>query len=564
MMDSLPDRTSMSIASAIETSWVAPPQVIGGLDHLGTQGPCIAIYTQLLPGITNVTDRARYYSFYPWLIWSYEKRTHEGESFDAFIDAYRRADCLFTLIAERHARVIADDPARHGPAMVGREALNPVLDKLQAGGDVRLSTYATREQVAQRYFANRLGGLGQYYLGTLTQLDVLSVPHRPWINYTLERGVPIAEAFDAAVAGRAFWKAIEDDVINAQTLDDLHAFCPCCLPKQATEQGVLLDTFFDRRAVYAEEGVQRRKTLALILHLASALEATGDSELEEAAFRAAVYTRTLPDGSAWRPPGTLEHTVKAWAHYVKSDILSVVAQTALTISLKALPTEPTIPSSIEEFARLLVERRAVRDALKRHRAQTFGDLCERVRTTLPALSEIHSEHHELQWFVRRLSNNLIEDDAIPGFLASVIWMLAVLHVRDDLESPPFGPLTLDERLLQESPINLASVRARCLAWQVTPLAEVVEEFVAWCLETHLHVALRKLRQNSKATFKIHPTDRGLEPCGEAVPAPVKTNPRFRQAVKILWDLGVLARREDGTGALRITELGRVLYEASHG
>src|SRR3954470_11974257 len=121
-----------NMSKPTDVGWVVPAMPIRGLDHLGVQGPCIALYAQLLPGITNVTDRARYYSFYPWLIWSYEKRSHEGEGFDTFIDASRRADCLFTLIAERHARVMADDPARHGPAMVGREALNPALDKLQA------------------------------------------------------------------------------------------------------------------------------------------------------------------------------------------------------------------------------------------------------------------------------------------------------------------------------------------------------------------------------------------------------------------------------------------------
>lgn len=49
----------------IVTAWVKPPIQIRGLDHLGVQAPCINIYGRLLPGITNVTDRARYYSFYP-------------------------------------------------------------------------------------------------------------------------------------------------------------------------------------------------------------------------------------------------------------------------------------------------------------------------------------------------------------------------------------------------------------------------------------------------------------------------------------------------------------------
>ena len=112
---------------AIKTSWVLPPHTIGGLDHIGTQGPCILIYSQLLPGITNVTDRARYYSFYPWLIRSYAERDSHRENFNAFLEAYRKADCLFTMIAERHAQVMGDDAARHGPAMVGRDTLNDAV-----------------------------------------------------------------------------------------------------------------------------------------------------------------------------------------------------------------------------------------------------------------------------------------------------------------------------------------------------------------------------------------------------------------------------------------------------
>ena len=52
------------MAAAETVAWVRPPEPIRGLDHLGVQAPCIALYGQLLPVITNVTDRARYYSFH--------------------------------------------------------------------------------------------------------------------------------------------------------------------------------------------------------------------------------------------------------------------------------------------------------------------------------------------------------------------------------------------------------------------------------------------------------------------------------------------------------------------
>ena len=62
---------------SVATAWVKPSHSITGQDHLGVRAPCEGIYKQLLPGITNVTDRARYYSFYPWLLWAFEQ--HDGK-----------------------------------------------------------------------------------------------------------------------------------------------------------------------------------------------------------------------------------------------------------------------------------------------------------------------------------------------------------------------------------------------------------------------------------------------------------------------------------------------------
>ena len=50
--------------------WVEPPKYKKGDDPLGVQQPCIAVYSTLLPGVTNVTDRVAYYGFGPWFTWA--------------------------------------------------------------------------------------------------------------------------------------------------------------------------------------------------------------------------------------------------------------------------------------------------------------------------------------------------------------------------------------------------------------------------------------------------------------------------------------------------------------
>jgi hypothetical protein len=152
-----------------DVGWVVPAKPIRGLDHLGVQGPCEALYAQLLPGITNVTDRARYYSFYPWLIRSFEQR-YRDHSIDEFRRILRRAECLFALIAIRHARMAADqDEGLHGLGMVGRLVLRNIPEDVKS---FNLDDYAALE-VPNRYFQNKLGGLGQYYLGPLRDLRVV-------------------------------------------------------------------------------------------------------------------------------------------------------------------------------------------------------------------------------------------------------------------------------------------------------------------------------------------------------------------------------------------------------
>lgn len=252
----------------IETvAWVRPAEPIRGLDHLGVQAPCIALYGQLLPGITNVTDRARYYSFHPWIIWSFDKR-YKDHSLEEFQRVLRRAECLFALIAIRHARRLGDDEALHGKAMVGRDKLLRIQD---SASEIVLDEYAALDGL-KRYFKNKLGGLGQYYFGPLRDLRVLD--HSPQgtgypPGYDRERGRALAEAFSVGVPEDEFFRALEASSLVWEDLDELTEFCPCRLCSNAMEHELLLDLFMARSETYQHDsGLTRRASLGLILDLA--------------------------------------------------------------------------------------------------------------------------------------------------------------------------------------------------------------------------------------------------------------------------------------------------------
>lgn len=525
----------------VTTGWVRPPNAIGGLDHLGTQAPCVLIYSQLLPGITNVTDRARYYSFYPWVVWSFDKRFPDATA-DRFREFYRRADCLFSLIAERHSRTTDHDHERHGVAMVGRVQLVPALDRAEQGQELRLSEY-TGSGPGRRYFLNPLGGLGQYYAGALSQLELMDPSSRPWMKYTVERGQPLAEAIEGATPSDHFWTVLERDRVSLADLDQLSSFCACSISHSLVEQQKLTDIFFDRQAAYAELGIQRRKTLALLLHLARQLHTASGHDLTEARFRAAVYTGTLPGQLVWDIPPTLQSTKEAWALYQRNDLLSVAMQSVFAICLGQLlaPTSSGAfdTSSVEAFAEALARSPIVVEACSLVGRPSLASLVHALGQEVRLVSSWEDPAHEIPTVQRLMAG--VEKNADPAaLLADALKVLALLHARDNPGARAYGGLPISDDALDDYPINLVSFRARCGRWRDMPLPELFADLFAWVMNTHLRVALRKLRQTGHSTFRFRPTERGLKIVDD-IPPPAPTTPRFKQAVQVLRDIGALAR-----------------------
>lgn len=190
------------------SAWLDRPLHKSGLDNVGTQQPCVLVYSSLLPGITNVTDRAYHLAFYPWFIREFGRRFPDAPE-DTFREWLRRADCLLTLIAERHGSLCpGPDTERHAGGCPGRLKLGPAAQRLaDEGGSLALSAYTDRaEGNTQRYFKNPLGGLGQYYLGQLRdEYGALRGDTRTGVKYTESVGEHLALAAAEGVPVEAFF-----------------------------------------------------------------------------------------------------------------------------------------------------------------------------------------------------------------------------------------------------------------------------------------------------------------------------------------------------------------------
>ena len=545
----------------IETAWVSPPQSIGGLDHLGTQAPCVLIYGQLLPGITNVTDRARYYSLYPWLIWSFDQRYAKDDE-SKFIEYFRRGDCLFTLISERHSRRTDKDNERHGVAMVGRYQLTQALDRLERGEALKLSEF-TAQASPFRYFMSPMGGLSQYYAGTLSDLKLVDASAKPWIRYTKEFGAPLAEQVNATVKADLFWAVVESDAVTLDQLDALHTFCACQLDISTNERKTLTDLYFDRNSEFDKDGQQRKRSLGMILNLVRSLPVGTD--LSEQVFRACIYSGALPGGKKWDIPESLNSTLACWATYQRNDLLSICCQTILGLALRELEPQEFMKKmwhgSVESFAEVFSSGSAVTTACKKFNFESFGAYIDHLKSTAPPISDWESDAHEIQ-IANRMMSVWGKSDETEQLVEVAISVLALLACRDDLTQSPYGNVAMSPEALTDYPIQLVSFRTRVESWRPMALEAVFADLVKWCLNTHLRVALRKLRQTGRSTFHMRPTERGLEVVGE-IPPPANTTPRFRQAVQILRDIGALSRdMSTPNRQTQITDVGAGLLEVA--
>ena len=543
----------------IETGWVKPPPQVGGLDHLAVQAPCINVYGRLLPGITNVTDRARYYSFYPWLIWAFDQRGWTKYD-DEFVERFRRADCLFSMISLRHELVSGSDDEDHAGAMVGSNTLGPVVRELQSGTSIAISDYSKQKGAKTRYFASKLGGLGQYYLGVLRELAILDGDSKSGLRYTRQLGQLIAERLDHGIDRRVFLDVVEADMVSTHELDALEALCPCRLQENCEEANVLRDLFFARDVFYDSEAMPRRRSMQSILQLGDHLTAE-DLELTEDRFRACAYSWALPSGMPWEAAESLVPIRQRWASYARNELLSVTVQGLFFALLDAYEESGLrLESSAEVVAWFLRQPEALRAVKELGGNKTYPQLVEDSKSWLSAVTQWTSSDHEVQLAERivQLSREPRSGECRRNIILLGMRALIALGARRMPGDSAYADLVFEDGYFRHYPINLRSFEYNgAQTWASLAGTDLLGWILLnWGIEAHLRVALRKLRGQSQSTFRIRPSDRGFEVVG--APPAAHTRPRFNQAVRILKDVGALTRSESGRWIS--SELGREILE----
>src|SRR5262245_3720337 len=326
-------------------------QIIKGLDHLGVQVVSVNLYALLLPGITNVTDRARYYSFYPWVFDRYAQKGPTQRDRIAWLTWIRRFDFAFCMASVAH-EISSGTFETAATAVVGADNARELLRGVQKNAMIDVRSAAdldTSGKVPKKdaYFQNSEGGLGQYYKGSLRDLGLIATDsdHQyPDFKLTSYAGLRVAdslstdrgfkELFDLAMAGKARFSELAS--LGAKV-------SPSAIKRGSNEENLLQKLFVanDDELCRAQDGNGRTWRRALIRLVLSYVR---DSQLVEPdfdyEFRWACMSDALPDGRKWDLPESLRSVVSAWGVYQRNDLLNHALESLFWVVLRRLDEKP--------------------------------------------------------------------------------------------------------------------------------------------------------------------------------------------------------------------------------
>ncbi|WP_417371231.1 hypothetical protein [Gelidibacter japonicus] len=204
-----------------EPFWAKSGNFIRGRDPLGVQNSSISVYASLLPGMTNLTLRLRYYGTYLWLLDHYDafpsdnifKKDQHGQY--TFI---RRAELIIAFV------MINRYPSEQ--SVIGSQYVQNNLDEIQDKGFYDIALGADKHKDTPKgsvYWDYTSGALGQYYAGSLIALNLIH-QSSGYFHRTEDYGKELAEAYGSSLSKETaslFLKRISEGKLYPDDIDKL-------------------------------------------------------------------------------------------------------------------------------------------------------------------------------------------------------------------------------------------------------------------------------------------------------------------------------------------------------
>lgn len=506
-----------------------------GIDPLGMQITSVTLYQELLPGISNVTLRMRYYGLYAWLAQTYAKQVSDTSA-EVWCLYLRRAEALYALVAAYNG----SERGVAGVLWAGRKLAET------AGSWVVFRPNTDRGDTVQ-YLKQKFGAFGAAYGSQLVEIGILEYVDEHQVPVpTADVGDPLAQAFLAAIGGvaEAFLGAAERGSVTKAELARMAPILPSSIGKASRERQLYQDLLFAKHHPRWEPAIARKQSLRLILRAAQA----NASNIDAHYVRWTLYALRNSDGEVLDPlPMDEESQRFLWSVYQANDLLHVAYEGLLKFALDVL----SVPSTGMPLAQLIAKVSArLCGAISNWEAKTWSELLAEVEL----VEDPWSEDYELSEF--KLSSAVFGGNNTVGigddfFAASAVVLLAVLHKRWESQLKRIESeckVVTQGSYIQSIVTELIFLREYADLPLRAFLARLVKEKV---VERHLWVAVQKFRGQGDYTFLLE-SDEGRVRVRQK-DGPVLTNPRLSSAIACLRDIHILGNDGPTRAGLKLLE-----------
>ncbi|MBB4150506.1 hypothetical protein [Sphingobium scionense] len=473
-----------------------------GLDPLGMQNSGVLLYQSLLPGISNVTLRMRYYGFYCWLSETYA-RSAASSDFEAWRNWIRRAEALYALVSAR-----AGEGGVGGVEWANRRlaAAEPVIDFAAA---------ASTDPSQERYLRQSLGVFGGAYYTQMAEMGLFTENRHGIQVVTRDLGRRAADLFAQAVGTdctKLLARKIAEARISIHELERLEPIVPSHISPDSDECRFYETLLFAREASPAQSAKSRAATLGLILETARATG--GRPGPEDVRWH-------LFDPPAEALPAHLEDQRLSWEAYQCQDLMQVASAALLAWAIAIINADGPGPT-------LSDIRQEVVGHLSGHGEASFQASWRSLRLSLDPLSFPY----------RAIWEELTNSRAAPvGRTVPAIMLMAALHQRLRARPDLAGAATrgLPGRGAARS---LRSELDWLESHESDTVADLIGDYVIErVVRRHSWVAMQKLRRQRDYTFLFEQRDGRLVFLSGY--QPVATTPRLAPAIQFLEDIHLL-------------------------
>ena len=241
-----------------------------GRDPLGLQTTSQASYSTLLSGLTNLTDRIRYYGFYCWLLELYAKKIGNTDYKEQY-KFIRRAELIIALLMKSKSPQTTQIP---GSSYAENEIQNNKLDyyDISQGADI--------EKGKNTYWKYSSGAFGQYYSGALKTIGII-LTRDDEKSYICSRkkedikisGQEISEAFNENIEENAlnlFFESVQNGKLYKKNIEFLfNNFSIINIKDNSKEKELYINLLLDKdkplEQKYDNETYFRKDTIILTL-----------------------------------------------------------------------------------------------------------------------------------------------------------------------------------------------------------------------------------------------------------------------------------------------------------